>query len=162
MSIIFYMGLNMSYKEKTIWLSLIILIYIWGDYGFNLLALMEHQQLIQANVNSLLKVVVFKTIALEVILHIILAAINAKDANVDEDERDKHISLRATKYAYVVLSVGIALAIFYTIAPTLNAYLFPGTQLAYHEKIIQVVIIFMVGAEITRMSSQLFFYRKGF
>ncbi|OKY25326.1 MULTISPECIES: hypothetical protein [Thalassotalea] len=152
----------MSYKEKTIWISLLILLYIWGDYGFSLLALIEQQQLTQTNVNSLLKVVIFKTIALEIILNIVLAVISAKDANVDEDERDKQISLRASKYAYVVLSVGVALAIFYTLAPMLNAFLLPDTQLAYHEKIIQIIIIFMVSAEITRMSSQLFFYRRGF
>ncbi|WP_448564320.1 hypothetical protein [Thalassotalea ganghwensis] len=152
----------MSYKEKTIWLSLVILLLIWGDYGLTMIELANSQALNQALINDLLKSVIIQTIVLEIVLHIILAIINHKDANAQEDERDKLISLRATQHAYILLSIGVAVAVFYTIAPALNNVILPASTLAYHEKVIQIVIFFMVFAEVYRLSTQLFYYRRGF
>lgn len=152
----------MSYKEKTIWLSLVILVFTWGYYWLTLAELAQHQSLNQLIIKDLLKSVILLTILLEVVLHIILAIINHKDANTGDDERDKLISLRSTQHAYIILSIGIAIAVFYTIAPALNSFIFPASEFAYHEKIVQIVLLFMVLAEVIRLSSQLFYYRRGF
>ena len=157
----------MSYKERSTWISLAILIYIWLEYFSELFALYNANQLNVDAVNGLLLTVVIKTIVLEIVLQIILAIIDNKDANYSADERDILISLRGSQYAYGILSVGAFLAVFYTIFPTLTIFtLIPIKELVLialpnEYKLMHLIIVFALMAEITKFATQLFFYRRG-
>ena len=152
----------MSYKERSIWASLAILIYIWFDYFNELTALHFAQQLTVEMVNSLLLDVVVLTIVLEIILQIIIAIIDNKNANYSEDERDKLISLHGSRNAYAILSIGIFLAVFYTVFPTLSTYLLPMVELPNAYKVMHLIIIFSLASEIIKFLTQIFYYRRGF
>lgn len=158
----------MSYKERSTWISLAILIYIWLEYFLALYSLHADSQLTVETVNSLLLSVVIKTIVLEILLQITLAIIDNKDADYSADERDKLISLRGSRYAYGILSIGALLTVLYTVFPTLSTLaIFPSKELLFIElpneyKVMHFIIIFALVAEIAKFSTQLFFYRRGF
>jgi DNA integrity scanning protein DisA with diadenylate cyclase activity len=158
----------MSYKERSTWISLAILVYIWFDYFAQLFSLQNAEQLTVEAVNSLLLAVVVKTIILEIVLQIVLAVIDHKDANYAEDERDKLISLHGSRNAYTILSVGVLFIVFHTVFPTLSAISMMPTHalttisLPNEYKVMHIVIVFALIAEIAKFSTQLFFYRRGF
>lgn len=158
----------MSYKERSTWISLAILIYIWLEYFLELFSLHAASQLTVETVNSLLLAVVMKTIVLEILLQITLAIIDNKDANYSADERDILINLRGSRYAYGILSVGALLTVLYTVFPTLSTLaIFPSKELLSIDlpneyKVMHFIIIFALVAEIAKFSTQLFFYRRGF
>ena len=152
----------MSYKERSIWVSLGILLYIWFNYFTNIFALNNLQILTIENVNELLFDVVIITIVLEVILQIVIAIIDNKDANYNEDERDKIISLHGFRYAYFILSMGVVLAVFYTVFPTLATYIFPSVTLPNGYMVMHFIIVFALIAEITNLVTKIFYYRRGF
>lgn len=152
----------MSYKERSIWASLAILVYIWFNYFNELSALHLAGQLTMEAVNDLLVDVVILTIILEIALQILIAVIDHKDANYNEDERDKLISLHGSRNAYAVLTIGVFLAVFYTVIPTLSTYLFPTIEMSNAYKVMHLVIIFALAAEVLKFSTQIFYYRRGF
>lgn len=158
----------MSYKERSTWISLALLIYIWLEYFSELFSLHSASLLTVETVNSLLLAVVIKTIVLEVILQIVVAIIDNKDANYSADERDILISLRGSRYAYGILSIGALLTVLYTIFPTLSTlFIFPSKELLSialpnEYKVMHFIIVFALAAEITKFSTQIFFYRRGF
>ncbi|GAA6205454.1 hypothetical protein [Thalassotalea sp. SU-HH00458] len=158
----------MSYKERSTWISLAILVYIWFDYFVQLFSLQGTEQLNVESVNSLLLAVVLKTIVLEIVLQIVLAIIDHKDANYADDERDKLISFYGSRNAYGILSVGIIMTVFHTVFPTLSSFSMMPTQalttisLPNEYKIMHIVIVFALAAELAKFSTQLFFYRRGF
>lgn len=161
-------GFIMSYKERSTWISLAILIYIWLEYFLALFSLNANSQLTVETVNSLLLSVVIKTIVLEILLQITIAIIDNKDANYSADERDILINLRGSRYAYGILSVGALLTVLYTVFPTLSTLaIFPSKELLAIDlpneyKVMHFIIIFALVAEIAKFSTQLFFYRRGF
>ena len=152
----------MSYKERSIWVSLLILIYIWGNYFTELSILHFAQQLTVETVNNLLLDVVILTIILEIVLQIIIAIIDHKDANYNEDERDKLITLHGSRNAYAMISVGVFLTVFYTVFPTLSTYLFPTLNLPNAYIVMHLIIAFALASEIIKFSTQIFYYRRGF
>jgi hypothetical protein len=158
----------MSYKERSTWISLAILIYIWFEYFSELFSLHFAGNLTIENVNGLLLAVVIKTIVLEVILQIVLAIIDNKDANYSADERDTLITLHGSRYAYAILSVGALLTVLYTVFPTLSTFIiFPSKELISialpdEYKLMHLIIIFALMAEIAKFSTQIFYYRRGF
>ena len=151
----------MSYKEKSIWASFFVLIYLWCHYFLSVNALQEAQSLTTSAINTLLFIVVVKTIFLEVILQTIIAIIDYKQLDVKEDERDKLISLYANRNAYWLLSLATPIAVFYTVIPTLSGYLYSNNDLPNEYIIMQLLIIVAVCAEVLRLGSQLFYYRVG-
>ena len=158
----------MSYKERSTWISLALLIYIWLEYFSEIFSLHAASQLTVETVNSLLFAVVIKTIVLEILLQITLAIIDNKDANYSADERDILINLRGSRYAYGILSVGALLTVLYTVFPTLSTlFIFPSKELLAIDlpneyKVMHFIIVFALAAEITKFSTQIFFYRRGF
>jgi len=152
----------MSYKERSIWVSLAILVYIWLNYFTDLVSLHITNTMTVDAVNGLLMTTVIQTIVLEIALQIVLAIIDHKDASSPEDERDKLITLHGSRAAYCILSVGVFLAIFYIVFPTLSTYIFPTIELSNTYKVMHLIILFAVIAEITKFSTQIFYYRRGF
>lgn len=152
----------MSLKERGVWISLLVLAYIWFHYFYDLILLNENGMLTVEAVNELLKDVVIITIVLEMAVQILYALIDDKDANYEGDERDNLISLHGAKYAYNVLFVGVFLAVFYTVSPTPGSYLFPSIALPNNYMVMHLIIVFALAAEFTNLITRLVRYRRGF
>ena len=152
----------MSYKERSIWVSLVITIYIWFNY-FSTLYWAAQQDTLTTNVmQSALLTVVIMTIVLEIFHHIVIAIIDNKNANYDEDERDKRITLIGTQYAYYILSFTTIAAVLHLLFPFMSQRLESLLNLPNEYVIINIIIFGALVAEIVKFATQVFYYRRGF
>jgi uncharacterized membrane protein len=153
----------MSFKEKSIWISLISTVCIFGYYFLSLQGLgslpIEEANNIAA---KLIVKAVLMTILVEVILHIVVAIFSPQDAQEAEDERDKFYQMKANSIGYTILILGVIVtlghillgAILPEIAEAHFAATFP--LLSAH-----ILLFSFIISEVARFSSQVFFYRKG-
>jgi len=152
----------MSYKERSIWVSFAITLYIWFNYFSTLYWSAKDNSLTISNMQSALLTVVVMTIALEILHHIVIAIIDNKDANYEEDERDKLISLKGNQIAYYILSFTIITSVLHLLFPIMTQGLVDLLKVPSEYALINIIIFGALLAEIAKFSTQLFFYRRGF
>ncbi|MGB2741947.1 MAG: hypothetical protein WBC60_15510 [Cognaticolwellia sp.] len=152
----------MSYKERSIWVSLAITLYIWFNYFSTLYWSAQQNNLTVDAMQSALLNVVFMTIVLEILHHVVIAIIDHKNANYDEDERDKQISLIGSQNAYYILSFTTIAAVLHLLFPVMTQALVVMLNLPNEYIIINIIIFGALAAEITKFSTQVFYYRRGF
>lgn len=152
----------MSYKERSIWVSLAITLYIWFNYFSELYWSAQQETLTTASMQSALLSVVVMTIALEILHHIVIAFIDNKDANYDEDERDKQISLMGSQNAYYILSFTTIATVLHLLFPIMSQGLVTVLKLPNEYVIINMIIFGALVAEILKFATQVFYYRRGF
>ena len=152
----------MSYKERSVWVSLAITVYIWFNYFSDLYWSAQQNELTVSTMHSALLTVLLMTIALEVLHHIVMAIIDHKNVNYDEDERDKKISLIGSTNAYYVLSFTIIVAVLHLLFPAMNQGLVKALNLPNDYIVINIIIFGALVAEFTKFSTQVFYYRRGF
>lgn len=152
----------MSYKERSIWVSLAITVYIWVNYFSQIYISAADGSLAVEIVKGLLLEVIIMTLTLEIALQIVLAIIDNKDANYADDERDKLITLLGSKYAYYVLSFTAVTAVIHLLFPVLTASLSSNLDLPNEYAVIHIIIFGALLAEVTKFAVQAFYYRKGF
>lgn len=142
--------MNLSFKEKTLWISLITTIIIFGYYFLEAIKVFINPDL--ENI-SLLSVFIWVVILLSIIqsvIIVILAISNRKEAEKGSDERDKLIEAKATKISHFILSAGAWVTVF-GILLTSSAFL-----------LVNVLILFLIVSEIVGFSLQLIYHRRGF
>lgn len=152
----------MSYKERSIWVSLAITIYIWFNYFSTLYWAAQQDTLTTSVMQSALLTVVIMTIVLEIFHHIVIAIIDNKNANYDEDERDKKITLLGTQHAYYILSFTTIAAVLHLLFPFMSQRLESLLNLPNEYVIINIIIFGALVAEIVKFATQVFYYRRGF
>ncbi|MDM7862177.1 hypothetical protein QTP81_16345 [Alteromonas sp. ASW11-36] len=105
--------MNMSFSEKSAWISLVILVYVWGDFTFGLFALHSSTEAMSVKRDialGMLGTAVIAVIIAEAVFHTILAMAHPSSQEQQGDERDKQILLIATKPAYAILFTGVMVA----------------------------------------------------
>ncbi len=152
----------MSYKERSIWVSLAITLYIWFNYFSELYWSAQQNSLTTDSMRSALLSVVFMTIFLEIMHHIVIAIIDNKNANYGEDERDKKIALIGSQNAYYILSFTTITAVLHLLFPVMSQGLVTALKLPNEYVIINIIIFGALIAEITKFATQVFYYRRGF
>tara|TARA_R110000787_G_scaffold177046_2_gene289096 strand:- start:303 stop:761 length:459 start_codon:yes stop_codon:yes gene_type:complete len=152
----------MSYKERSIWVSLAITIYIWFNYFSELYWSAQQNTLTTSSMQAALLSVVIMTIVLEIMHHIVIAIIDNKNANYDEDERDKQISLIGSQNAYYILSFTSIAAVLHLLFPVMSQELESVLGLPNEYVIINIIIFGALLAEIAKFTTQVFYYRRGF
>lgn len=153
---------TMSYKERSIWVSIAITIYIWFNYFSTLYWAAQQDTLTTSVMQSALLTVVIMTIVLEIFHHIVIAIIDNKNANYDEDERDKKITLLGTQHAYYILSFTTIAAVLHLLFPFMSQRLESLLNLPNEYVIINIIIFGALVAEIVKFATQVFYYRRGF
>jgi len=88
-------------------------------------------------------------VAIEIVAHVIVAVRSPDDARASKDERDRTIELKAIRPAFYVLMIGALLSI-----GTIQV----GASLW---TMVHAVLLSVFLAELTRIGSQLYFYRCG-
>ena len=141
--------MNISFKEKSIWTSLIITIIVFGYYFTRVFNLLNQTTADSANLIVLFIGVVIVMIILEIVSHIILAVIYKKEVNESSDEREKLIELKGIRISYWILIFGIFQAI---VSLLMNK---PPLMVA------NIILLFFVFAQIVGESIKLYYYRKG-
>lgn len=152
----------MSYKERSIWVSLAITIYIWFNYFSTIYHSVQQESLTINVMQSALLSVVIMTVVLEILHHIVIAIIDNNNANYDEDERDKKITLMGAQNAYYILSFTCVAAVLHLLFPYMSVHVERLINLPNEYVIINIIIIGALIAEISKFATQVFYYRKGF
>jgi heme/copper-type cytochrome/quinol oxidase subunit 2 len=102
----------MAYREKSAWISLLIMLAV---YGYTTISLLAAQAPDADKRSEMLGVIIGATIivvVLEIVMQSIAAARQPKEAQAPADEREKLIELKSTRIAFVVLMTGALFAVF--------------------------------------------------
>jgi EamA domain-containing membrane protein RarD len=137
---------SLSYREKTLYASLVAEILVYGPYFF------LHQK------NSVNKVagMIIAIIVLQVVLQLIIAAFTR---NRTTDERDRLIELRGYRAGYLMVAslmvLGLAMLWFHTTVGQLHL---DNPKMGLH--FLNVFFGMLVIADITKTATQIVAYRR--
>ncbi len=159
MSIISHGVITMSYQEKNSLVSFFSTVIIYGAYC--LYVFLKYQEGTTAMSHDLffwgrvILIFIPISIAARIIIYILFHVVNTAVTREDEDpsfqdERDRLIDLRATKYAYVVSGFGFLFAMV-----TLVLRMPPAVM-------INVIFLFCNIGSMVEEGTKFYFYRRGF
>lgn len=150
----------MSYQEKSVTVSLMSSLLILGYYLATIFQMIQGEGLASDKVFRLAGIVIAASIivniAANILTNIVLSIVHAirtgkeEQENFIEDERDKLIELKGTKFSYIVFSVGVLISMitFVTGQPPLVMF--------------SMIVLFGIAAEIIGDIAQIVLYRRGF
>jgi hypothetical protein len=144
--------MDLSYQEKSILGSLLAMVVV---YGYYFAAVLRDASQPEFNVGRLVLAVI-AIIVIEIVYHIVLAIESKPEP---KDERDILIASKAYRNAYFLLATGA----FLVIACVIMAGLARDAARIIVTPFITVnlVLFFMVLAELMKFLTQLFYYRRG-
>ena len=144
-------SLNISFGEKSIWISLAIISFIFAGYFSQVYQGLISGTLDKAAVFGLFIGAVASIIILEIVLHIVIAVLNVKDADQPGDERDRLFSMKAGNISGWVLGFGVLIISAHTFMHDLDS-LWVANLLLFSVFVSQVV----------SYALQIFYYRRGY
>src|SRR5262245_49158822 len=139
--------MEMSFREKSAWISLSLIVLVFGPYFFLVARSFAGAGHVHAGTQFAL-ITLF--VVLEIVVHIAIAVQSPRDARAPKDEREILIDLMATHTAFYVLFAG-ALASIFTMHFRFNVW-----QLS------QCMLLSIVVAELVKFARQIVFFRRGF
>lgn len=157
--------MNMTFKEKSTWLSLFVTLLIFGNYAISVFrmdsSLLNPEEMIDLAMDNLSSAVLY-IIIIEIIFQSLIAAASRNKMEIDGDERDNIISLTSNNSGYLVLSIGVVMTIGQLILP--HAF---GIGMFVEERTstiplfeMHMLLFSLIISEIVRFSHQIYLYRK--
>ena len=95
----------MSFREKMAWVSLLATLGVWGFYFWELLGAGGDAPLGGAAAMALFVRCVVLVVVIEVGVAVVAPAVFGREAEAPADEREQLVELKATRAAYVLLTV---------------------------------------------------------
>lgn len=153
--------MEMSFKEKSAWISFFSTLLIFGYYFVEVIALRDASPAFakEAAVALLGKAVIL-TIIVESIFHGMLAATNRKAAQLGADERDRWIELRANNWGYTVLVVGVFITFGRIITLEFNPDFTSSLSNAVPLLTAHILMFSFILSELVRFGGQIILYRS--
>ena len=141
--------MNLTFREKTLWLSLVSLVVVYAVYFATALSDFS-AQIASVHVSAFVGMLII-LITIQIVGNTVLAIANRRElaASVQSDERDTLIRLKGTQLGFYVLVIGVFVSL-------CLAVLVPGNFVFVH-----VLLAFWVLAQATETLSRLIFYRRG-
>jgi len=137
----------MSFREKSAWVSFITILAVFIPFFWNSLRQYRGEIAGRQAVGTAF-LLLFSFVALEVVLHVVLAIRAPQEARSPRDEREQLIDMRATRVAFYVLLVG-------ALAGVAMVHLTPSAWVMQ-----QVVLLAIVVAELVRFGGQILLFRR--
>lgn len=149
-----------AFREKSLWVSLLVTLVIAAIYGDNIYYfLTAGQESDSQAVTALITRVVIAFIILETVLHIALAMDEQEGANSPEDERERNYRLLANNAGYWVLSIGVIGCVVQQMAKSYIDLPASNSTLIASPIELKLIVIFWV-SEAVRFSTEIYYYRK--
>jgi hypothetical protein len=148
--------MEMSYQEKSITGSLIAMLLVYGYYFAAVLRNLGKPEIVGSTLGRLILAVI-AIIVIEAIYHIVLSVA----ARPEKDERDIMIELKAYRNAYFAYGTGAFVVIACVIAGGLMRDSAATRIIVSPFLVVNLVLLFMVLAEIVKFVSQLLYYSRG-
>jgi len=144
-------SLNVSFEEKSTWVSLAIITFVFAGYFSQVYEGLISGTLEKAAVGGMFIGAVITIIVLEIALHIVIAILNVKDADQPSDERDRLFSMKAGNISGWVLGIAVLMISAHTFIQDLDP-LWVANLLLFSVFVSQVV----------SYALQIFYYRRGY
>jgi hypothetical protein len=138
--------MNLSYREKSIWGSLITTLVVYGYYFAGVFGRSRPTEINRAALAQLGLAVVF-IVAMEIVYHIVIAITSRVDP---KDERDIQIEGKAYRNAYFLLVAGLFMLLGVIVLVGMTEFL-----------TVNLMLFSVVAAELLKSLTQLFLYRRG-
>jgi hypothetical protein len=146
--------MNMSFREKSIWISLISTLLIFGDYFLNVIALANLSE-------AVAKTAIVLIIIVEIIFQTVLALNNHKAANLGADERDKLFEYKGNNFGYTVLVIGVLLTLGRMVSLEISPEFIEQFKVLNIPFLTAHILLFsFILSEVVRFSAQLYYYRR--
>ena len=142
---------NISFEEKSVWASLVIILLVFTGYFSQVFEGLTSNSLVKAELAGLFVGAVISVIVLEIILHIVIAISNSREADQPRDERDQLIAMKAGNISGWVLGFGVLI-----IAG--QAFMTELSSLWVSNLLLLAVFVSQVCSYVL----QLFYYRRGY
>ncbi len=150
--------IDMSYQEKSIAGSLVATLVVYGYYFAGVLRNIGEPEFAAKGLGRLMLMVI-AIIVIQIVYHIVLALESKPEP---KDERDILIEAKAYRNGYFALATGAFLVIAVVIAAGLAREAAPTRIIVTPFLVVNLVLLFMVLAEVVKLVTQLLYYRKGF
>jgi len=138
---------NMSFREKSTWISFVLLLAIAVPFFYQFLRIERGLSNSRASFHLFLFLVVLFVVG-EIVLHAVIAVQSPRDARAPKDERDRLIELKTMRVAFFALMAGALLVIV--------LLHFPLDRFA----ILQTQLFAVVVAELAMLGARLVYYRR--
>jgi len=143
--------LNMSFEEKSAWVSLAIITFVFTGYFSQVYEGLLSGSLDKAAVAILFAGAVIAIIVLEIVFHIVLAILNVKDADRPTDERDRLYSMKAGNISGWVLGIGVLIIAGHTFMKEPDAIW-----------VANLLLFVVYVSQVVSYALQIFYYRRGY
>lgn len=155
--------MDMSFKEKSAWVSLISTVCIFGYYFYSIIMLIGVPvEVAKEAAKAYLIQAVILSVVVEIIFQSLLAATNRKSADIEGDERDKAYEYKANSWAYSVLVVGVVITLGGIITLEYNpAWAEHSRVMQFPMQIAHILMLSFIMSEIVRFAGQIYYYRRG-
>ena len=138
---------NMSYREKSTWISFLLLLAISIPFFSQVLRIESGHSSSEGSFHLFLALVILFIVG-EIVLHAIIVMQSPRDARAPKDERERLIDLKAMRAAFFVLMTGALLVV--------AVVHFPVDRF----QILQALLLAVVVAELTMLGARLVYYRR--
>ncbi|WP_339719158.1 hypothetical protein [uncultured Paraglaciecola sp.] len=154
--------MDMSFREKSIWISLISTLLIFGDYFLNIVSLSSMPaEVSKAAALGLSLRALLLIIVVEILLQGLLAISNRKEAAQGSDERDKLFEYKANNFGYAVLVIGVFITLGRIVFLEFNTEVIQQSTLINIPLLTAHILLFsFIFSEVVRFSAQLYYYRS--
>jgi hypothetical protein len=154
--------MNMSFREKSIWISLISTLLIFGDYFLNIIALGNLPEQVAKTAALELSIRAFVLIIIvEIIFQTMLAVSNRKAAKLGADERDKLFEYKGNNFGYSVLVVGVLMTLGRMVSMEISPEFIEQFKVLDIPFLTAHILLFsFILSEVVRFSAQLYYYRS--
>ena len=152
--------MNISYKEKTLWVSLLSILIVAWLYADAAWGMVLSGADATAFAGILLRAVI-ALIVIEIVLNGVLAMDEQKGVDDKEDERDVMFKYKANEWGYWVLAAGVITCLVHYIVSNLWATNVDASNTILLAPIpIKLVFVFVL-SEVARFATQIYYYRVG-
>jgi archaellum biogenesis protein FlaJ (TadC family) len=138
---------NMSFREKSTWISFVLLLAISIPFFTQVLRIENGRASSEASFHLFLALVIVFIVG-EIVLHAVIVMQSPRDARAPKDERERLIDLKAMRVAFFVLMTGALLVVVLVH--------FPVDRF----QILQALLLAVVVAELTMLGARLVYYRR--
>jgi hypothetical protein len=154
--------MNMSFREKSIWISLIFTLLIFGDYFLNIIALGNLPEQVAKTAALELSIRAFVLIIIvEIIFQSMLAVSNRKAAKLGADERDKLYEYKGNNFGHTVLVIGVLMTLGRMVSLEISPEFIEQFKVLDIPFLTAHILLFsFILSEVVRFSAQLYYYRS--
>lgn len=154
--------MDMSFKEKSTWISLVSTLAIFGYYFVQIWGLsgLPEEHANEQAVKLIIYVIIL-TVVVETLFQGMLAATNHKAAKLGADERDKILEYKSNNLGYTVLAVGVLIVLGRIIMLELNSGWQEGESSLQIPMLTAHMLMFsFVLSEVVRFAALVYQYRR--